>query len=139
MAQGFGGHSEGEHMKRISNIGIIGGCMIIGLSFIAAAYMFNHSEVKRQEIVEPAKIADDNGELMDITQTANYLQLSEEEIKYIMISEENTLRSTGSFLGVMFPYIKIKEEYFFNKAALQTWIMEASLTRKQYQNGAVMN
>lgn len=70
--------------------------------------------------------------LMSIKETADYLKLSESQIRGIIWSEEKDLNETHTYSGIMFPTIKIGTETYVSKDSLNEWIKEAATQRKQY-------
>lgn len=70
--------------------------------------------------------------LLNIKEASDYLNLTENQIRFIITSEENTLKTMGSYSGKMFPYIKVNNEIFISKADLSEWIKEAASQRKEY-------
>ncbi|MCZ8517859.1 MULTISPECIES: helix-turn-helix domain-containing protein [Paenibacillus] len=71
--------------------------------------------------------------LMSIQETADYLNISESQVKAIISSEEKALTTSGSYRGKMLPIIKIGNDIFVSSAGLSEWIKESTEQRKQYE------
>lgn len=70
--------------------------------------------------------------VMDISQVANYLKMTEEEVQGIINTEKNMLESRGSYTGIMFPYFIVNDKLYFHKERLDEWIKEVSIQHKEY-------
>lgn len=109
--------------------------LILGVSFIIGCSLTNsnkESEVEQDQI--PSIVTADKL-LMDIKETALYLNLTEAQVMNIIKTEHENLSRSGIFQGTMFPYIRVGNEYLFNKELLTTWVSDASLNRRVYLNG----
>ncbi|NMM52926.1 DNA-binding protein [Paenibacillus aquistagni] len=80
-----------------------------------------------------------NSPLLNIKQAAEYLNLTEEQVTYIIQSEQNTLTKMGSFSGEMFPYFKINNQIFISTTDLTNWIKDATTQRREYTQGLVVH
>ena len=76
-------------------------------------------------------VATDNM-VLDLTQVANYLKMTEEEITGIIQTEKNKLEETGSFYGRMFPYFVVNNNKYFYKDEVNEWLKEVSSNRREY-------
>jgi len=72
--------------------------------------------------------------VFDLSQVANYMNMTEEQVMTIINVEENELKTTGSFYGKMFPYFKIDDNFFFVKEEIDQWLREASAERRKYDS-----
>jgi len=108
--------------------------LVLGVSFIIGCSLINsnkESEVEKDQI--PSIVKADKL-LMDIKETALYLNLTEAQVMNIIKTEHDNLSRSGIFEGTMFPYIRVGNEYLFNKDLLTTWVSDASLNRRVYLN-----
>lgn len=114
------------------NIAIIIGSIIIGVCIIISTFIFIKMADK-SEAEKTQEMASYDGGFMTIEEAADFLKLSEDEILYIISSEEKTIKELGEFGGSPFPYIKINNKYYFNKSALGSWLLEASDINRTYE------
>lgn len=70
--------------------------------------------------------------LMSIQETADYLNISESQVRAIIGYEETILKTSGSYTGKMFPIIKIGNDIFVSSVGLNEWIVESSQQRMEY-------
>ncbi|MFC0187505.1 hypothetical protein ACFFJY_04355 [Fictibacillus aquaticus] len=117
---------EGEDMRNNVMILILAVSILFG-GFIAGKTFADKSSVSTAAV--PAEAA---GEVFTLSEAADYLHMKEDFIEKIIIQEEILLENTGSFEGMMFPYLKAGDEYLFSKKSLDDWIMEAAKNRRVY-------
>lgn len=60
------------------------------------------------------------------------LKISEKSIEAIISQDKIQLNNYGSFLGMMFPYSKVYEEFIFSKKSLDAWVNEKTKNRKEF-------
>jgi hypothetical protein len=61
--------------------------------------------------------------LMTLAETADYLSMSEEQFKRIIIQQDALRRQLTSYDTYQFiPYIKVKDEKYFSKYQVDEWI-----------------
>lgn len=78
---------------------------------------------------EKLTTTDDN---LSLSEAAEYLKISEDSIKKIILQEKKTIEQGGSFSGMMFPYSKIYDQYVFSRKALDQWVQETVKTQIEY-------
>ncbi|MCD9025438.1 helix-turn-helix domain-containing protein [Cohnella silvisoli] len=102
--------------------------VILGIAIIIGCFIFkgDHEKAKANEIINS------NKPLMTIQETADYLNLSEFQVKTIISSEESMLKASGSYSGMMFPIIKIGNDIYVSANGLNDWLKESTQQRKQY-------
>lgn len=69
--------------------------------------------------------------LMTLEQTAEFLNLTESQVKSI-ISSENALRAQGDSEEVAFPYIVVQNEIYVSQIGLISWLEGAARERRIY-------
>lgn len=69
---------------------------------------------------------------MNISEVANYLGMTEEEVQGIINTEKNMLESRGSYTGIMFPYFIVNDKLYFYKEQIDEWLKDTSIQRKEY-------
>lgn len=74
----------------------------------------------------------EDSSIFNISQVANYLRITEEEVQGIIDIEKNELEKTGSFSGDMFPYFTVNEKRYFYKGELDEWLKEISNEHREY-------
>lgn len=103
----------------ILTIGII-------LSSIGLGYSIQKSiNIQTQNSTEDSTI-------FTISQVANYLRITEEEVQGIIDTEKNELEKTGSFSGYMFPYFIVNDKRYFYKGEVDEWLKEISNEHREY-------
>ena len=73
-----------------------------------------------------------NSNVFTISQVAEYLRMTEEEVQGIIDTEEIWLDTTGSFSGIMFPYFIVNEKQYFYKEKIDEWLKEVSNEHREY-------
>lgn len=104
--------------------------VILGIAIIVGCFIIkgNHATSKS----ETNGVINSNKPLMTIQETAEFLNISEIQVKTIISSEETMLKATGSYTGMMFPVIRIGNDIFVSTIGLNDWIKESTQQRKQY-------
>lgn len=115
---------------------MIAASFILGVSFIVGCMFLEKNEVPNKEQSDITISMEKP--LLTTEEAANYLHLSENEIKQIIHTEQIQLTTAGSFSGVMFPYIKVGEKFYISKNELMVWINETSRERREYAAGSVI-
>lgn len=116
--------------------------LIIGASLIIGCLIISTQDVtvtKQKLKIAEGQVNLINSPLLNIKQAAEYLNLTEEQVTYIIQSEQSTLTKMGSFSGEMFPYFKINNQIFFSKTDLTNWIKDATTQRREYTQGLVVH
>ncbi len=73
-----------------------------------------------------------NSNVFTLSQVAEYLRMTEEEVQGIIDTEEISLDTTGSFSGIMFPYFIVNEKQYFYKEKIDEWLKEVSNEHREY-------
>jgi len=120
-----------------SIIAVIFSSVILGSSIVMGCFMIQKTVTLKHE-VHTAVTNTSHGPMLTLQEAANFLSISEEQLNYIIQSEQNALRMGGSFQGEMVPYLKIKDELFFSAAGLVSWVTNATTQRRQYIDGTVL-
>lgn len=97
------------------------------------------TETKQKLNIAEGQVNLINSPLLNIKQAAEYLNLTEEQVTYIIQSEQNTLTKMGSFSGEMFPYFKINNQIFISTTDLTNWIKDVTTQRREYTQGLVVH
>lgn len=104
--------------------------IILALGMLLSSIYFGYSIQKGSNIqVENAAV---NSSVMNISEVANYLGMTEEEVQGIINTEKNMLESRGSYTGIMFPYFIVNDKLYFYKEQVDEWLKDISIQRKEY-------
>lgn len=112
-------------------ISIIVASLILGVSFIIGCSLINNQLGPEQT----QALAGSDSPLMTMEEATVFLNLNEDQIVQIIKTEHNILTTAHGFVGTMFPYIRVDNNYIFNKDLLLKWINDASNDRSVYLNG----
>lgn len=111
--------------------------IILALSIAFSGFWIGNA-LKQDNALKPdnveMKITDDN---LSISEAADYLKISEDSIKKIILLEEKAIEQGGSFEGLMFPYSKIYDQYVFSKKSLDQWVQEKVKTQSVYSEEGI--
>ncbi len=118
-------------MKQINSSAIISSA-IIGLSIVMSSFIVTGTSGPDAVPVSSASIPIENKPLMTIAETAKYLNLTEKQIRTIISSEEQVLKATSSYEGMMFPVIRIEGEIYVGTEELKEWVKQAVSLKKEY-------
>ena len=115
--------------KRLLSISII----ILAMSIVFGSLWIGYSLEKSTNSQTPISSSDLTGyNVLNSHQVAQYLNLTEEEVKGIIQTEMKILDETGSFYGKMFPYLTINNKQYFYKDEIDEWLREVSSQRSEY-------
>lgn len=108
--------------------------LIIGISVVAASFVLQGSEgsTPLPAVTNEADWVQSDSPLMTLEQTAEFLNLTEYQVKTI-ISSDNALRDQGAASGMPFPYIVVQNEIYVSKTGLISWLQEAALEQREFQ------
>ena len=111
-----------------SNLSNIICSVFLGIAFITGCLIISGNQSSSETIEKE----NSNPPLMTIQETADYLNISESQVRAIISFEETILKTSGSYTGKMFPIIKIGNDIFVSSLGLNEWIIESSQQRMQY-------
>lgn len=117
-------------MKQL-NLSAIISAIIISLSIVMSAFIVHGSQLSEVELNKQSALQKEFKPLMTIKETAEYLNISEEEVKKIIINEDMELRNGGKS-GKLFPVIRVGAENYISTDGLEEWMRDSSILRKQY-------
>lgn len=121
------------------NYNVLLGCIIISIGIILNGYIVSNNEIEFFNNHKIDKIDYGNKNVLNIKETAKYLNMTEKEVKGIMDLEKKRLEETGSFSGVSLSYIIVNEKHFFSKKELDRWIEESAMDKRIYDiDGGVL-
>lgn len=103
---------------------ILAFCMLLSLIYLG------YSIQKITNIQTEKTIADNS--VMTISEVANYLEMTVEEVQEIINIEKNMLNSNGSYMGIMFPYFIVDNKLYFYKEQVNEWLKDVSIQHKEY-------
>lgn len=117
-------------MKQL-NLSAILCSLIIGISIVISSYFIHNSG--NSEFNDAIFDGSNYKTLMTIEETADYLNLTEAEVKAIIISEDTMLRTTDLYSGKLFPVIRIESENYISTKGLKEWLLDSTVQRKEYK------
>ncbi|RAR44638.1 hypothetical protein DP091_07650 [Paenibacillus sp. MDMC362] len=107
--------------------------LIIGISIVTASFILQRTEGVKSvpAVTDEAYSMQTDSPLMTLEQTAEFLNLTESQVKSI-ISSENALRAQGDSEEVSFPYIVVQNEIYVSQIGLMSWLDGAARDRRVY-------
>ncbi|MEK0316251.1 DNA-binding protein [Cohnella sp. 56] len=109
---------------------------ILGVSMIISSVILTYSKSATNDQTQSANIISQeqigSGPLMTIKETSEFMHLTESQIRKIISTEENLLKTSGSYTGKRFPYMTIDNEIYVSTKGLEEWIKESVQQSKQY-------
>lgn len=111
---------------------MLGASIIVGCILITNNQAANGKEAR--ELPSVQKTLESAKPLMTLQETADYLNLTEEQVKTIIGYENYILEVSHSYNGMMFPYIKINNQILVSRDELSGWIKESVQQRQEYTN-----
>lgn len=118
-----------------NQISMIVASLVLGVSFIIGCSLINIQLGSEREAAQTQALTVSDSPLMTMEEATVFLNLNEDQIVQIIKTEHNILTRAGGFAGTMFPYIRVDNNYIFNKDLLLNWINDASTDRSVYLNG----
>ncbi len=107
---------------------IVIGALMISFSIVISGYLIGEA-IKTVYTVE-ADYA--KGNIMDLSEVAKYLNMSEGEVSAIIRIEDNQLKQYGFFDGKRFPYFTIDDKKYFYRNEIDLWLMEVADSHRIY-------
>jgi len=104
--------------------------IIVALCILLSSAWLGYSIQKSTNMQIQKTTIDSN--VMNVSQVANYLGMTEEEVQGIMETEKKKLESSGSYTGMMFPHFIVNGKLYFYKEEIDEWLKEVSIQRKEY-------
>lgn len=109
---------------------IIGiGALLISISIVVGGYLIGEA-IKEANAVDADSLITPS--VMDMPMVAEYMNMSQEEVRAIIRLEEKQLTEHGFFTGKMFPYFTIDDKQYFYKDEIDVWLMEVAGSRGFY-------
>jgi hypothetical protein len=109
--------------------------IILAMSVIFGSIWIGHSlekTVSLQASISTQTSISTDSKTLTLSQVAEYLNMTEEEVRAIIQTEKKKLDETHSFEGKMFPYFTINNKQYFYKDEIDEWLKEVSSHRTQY-------
>lgn len=126
--------NRGDYGLKALNYGSIISSLIIGSSIVSASFILQGTEGSKSvpAVADEAYLVQSESPLMTLEQTAEFLNLTEYQVKNI-ISAENAVRGQErAAAGSRFPYIVVQNEIYISKMGLISWLEEATQERRVY-------
>lgn len=114
------------------NISSILSATIIGLSIVISSFIVAGINGPDTVPASSANMPIEDKPLMNIAETAQYLNLTEKQVRTIISSEAQVLKTTSSYEGMMFPVIRIEGDIYVGTEELKEWVKQAVSLKKEY-------
>lgn len=96
--------------------------ILLSLSIVFLGFQFSQN-LDHPENKQMASGTDMEKGLMTLGETANYLSMTEDQFKRVIIQQDAIRTQLTSYDTYRFiPYIKVKDEKFFSKYQVDEWI-----------------
>lgn len=115
-----------------NNYNFLFGCLMISIGIVIHGYLINPNTGGVINNGGQNTNITVNKAVFDLTDAAEYLNMTESEVKAIIIAEYSRLHETHSFTGEMLPYFQVDEKYYFYKEGLNTWLADVTMDKRKY-------
>ena len=105
--------------------------IILTIGIILSSIWLGYS-IQKITCIQPQSSTNDSN-VFTISEVANYLSMTVEEVQGIIDTEKALLTETGSFSGKRFPYFIVNEKPYFYKEEINEWLKEISIDRREYE------
>lgn len=113
--------------KKLLTVSII----ILAMSVILGSIWIGHS-LEKNVSLQTSNSTLTESKTLTLSQVAEYLNMTEEEVRGIIQTEKKMLDTTHTFEGKMFPYFTIDNKQYFYKNEIDEWLKEVSSRRREY-------
>ncbi|MEQ7052212.1 DNA-binding protein [Paenibacillaceae sp. P-4] len=113
-------------MKQL-NLSAIICSFLVGLSLVVSSVIISQSSDR-----EVMKYGSRHKPLLTIGEAAEYLHITESQVRAIISSEELMLRNGVDTSRLLFPIVRIGTDNFISTDGLQEWLKEPLKHRLQY-------
>jgi len=104
--------------------------LIFTFGIVISSFWIGYSIQKSAKLqVENIKIESD---VLNLSEVSEYLKMTEEEVKGIILIEEINLNTYGTYTGEMFPYFTVDNKQYFHKEEINEWIKYVSMNHMKY-------
>jgi hypothetical protein len=104
------------------------GALLISFSIVIGGYLIGEA-IKTVIAVEANNTTES---VMDLSEVAEYLNMSPVEVRAVMRLEEEQITQYGFFSGMRFPYFTIDSKTFFYKDEIDEWLKEVASSHAIY-------
>lgn len=111
--------------------------LIISISIVISGYMIA-DVIKSNNAATNSKNTYEDLKVLNITQVAEYLNITEQEVKSIIGIEKSSLQKYGEFNGKMFPYFTVNNKFYFYKDGIDDWLQEVTNNHTYYNTKKFM-
>lgn len=120
-----------------NQLSILGAALILGLSFAAGCLLLSNEVTAggEQTVLSQSALSP----LMTIAETAELLRISEDQVMNIVKAEHAILSNNGPYEGMMLPFIKVDEQFLFNRDGVLNWIQSATQEKRVYSGTEITN
>ena len=99
------------------------GVFILGFSIVLSAFILSNASSKAASTDDSPQVIPSTPDLMTVTQLAEYLQISEQALENIILTDDSERAQLSSYETYRFiPYLIIDNEKRFIKAEINEWL-----------------
>ncbi|MBK1811967.1 hypothetical protein JHL18_15200 [Clostridium sp. YIM B02505] len=113
--------------KKLLSLSII--LLSLGIVFGSVFIGYSSSKSAKPQILNPPSV---ESNVLNLSQTAKYLNMSEGEIQGIINIEKAALDQSKIFTGMMFPYFTVNNKKYFYKTEIDEWLKDVSKNHREY-------
>ncbi len=104
--------------------------LFLSISTILGGYFIG--DAIKSNITANTKNAYGDLKVLNLTQVAEYLNMTEKEVKSIIAIEKRQLTNTGTSNWGMLPYITVDDSQYFYKDGVDVWLQEVTSSHMHY-------
>lgn len=112
---------------------MLGASLMLSLSFITGCLIISNERTESAESERMERTTADGKEILTLQETAQLLNLQEEQVTNIIKAENAILSNNGVFIGKRLPYYRIDNEFMFSRTELLGWVRAVAAENRIYQ------
>ena len=106
------------------------GIIILTCGVVFSSLWLGYSMQKSSSLIIKEEASNSN--VFTLSEVADYIGISKEEVLGLIDTEKNILEETGTFTGRMFPYFTVNEKQYFYKDEVDEWLKDVSNEHREY-------
>ncbi|KUP24615.1 hypothetical protein [Paenibacillus sp. DMB5] len=117
---------------------MLGASLMLSLSFITGCLIISNERTESAESERMERTTADGKEILTLQETAQLLNLQEEQVTNIIKAENAILSNNGVFIGKRLPYYRIDNEFMFSRTELLGWVRAVAAENRIYQGNKMI-